>query len=308
MKRYLIQFSSVTFDTRPQILAQEINPEWDDEVRSMWERNKQQIIQGLIQQYGSLKIELKVNNFLQLGREPFSIIAYHNRFLQQSRNAFICGNYYPALTGACALGERILNHLVLHLRDYHKGSKYYKRVYDKKSFDNWDITIEALDEWQVFVSEEVFSAWKSFAIKRLKQHEDISVLNSASSVAELFGKLCDIRNASLHFRIDLDFEDREPALCALHLLQDIIAIQFGIEGPLPWFIPGARGSHFIKKEFENTPFIKEFYLPACELVGPNYKVKQAENSLELEINDPEMYDDVEISDEQFAELLNKSRQ
>ena len=138
-------------------------------------------------------------------------------------------------------------------------------------------------------------------------NENISDLNSSDSVADLFRKLHDIRNDSVHFRADLDLEDREPALRALHLLQDIVAVQFGIEGPLPWFIPGALGHHFIKKEFESNPFIKEFYLPACILVGPKYKVTQSENPYELKVTDPEEYDDVEISDEKFVEFLIKAK-
>jgi len=45
------------------------------------------------------------------------VIAYHNSFLRRVRDAFASGNYYPALTAGCALGERILNHLILDLRE-----------------------------------------------------------------------------------------------------------------------------------------------------------------------------------------------
>lgn len=308
MKRYFVNPFSVSFDTRYYFLAQEIKSEWADDYRKIGEENKQQIRNSLLQQFGSLNIEVKENNFLQLGIEPFSIIAFHNKFLQQCRNSFILGDYYPALTGTCALGERILNHLVLSLRNNYKGSTRYKDVYDKESFDNWDLAIDVLDIWQVFVCDDVFSAWKDFAIKRLKLPDDFSDLNSSKRVVDLFRKLHDIRNASLHFRIDLDFKVREPALRALHLLQDIVSVQFGIEGPLPWFIPGARGYHFIKKEFENNPFIKIFYLPACKLVGPNYKINLNKNTFELEICDLDEYDNVEISDEKFIELLNKARE
>jgi hypothetical protein len=41
------------------------------------------------------------------------------------------GSYYPALTGACALRERILNHLMLTLRD---GEIYLKKDWESNPF------------------------------------------------------------------------------------------------------------------------------------------------------------------------------
>jgi hypothetical protein len=281
-------------------------PEWEDDVKKLWLEHKQSIIASLANQYGAYGIEQKINNYVQLGREAFSVIAFHNKFLNQSRNAFVIGSYYPALTGSCALGERILNHLVLRLRAYHKNSASYKKVHDKKSFDNWDVPIGVLEEWQVFLDGDVFQAWKDFVLKRVKRtNDDTTDLQRATGVADLFRKLQEIRNTSIHFRADLDQEVREPALRALHLLQDIVSVQFGVEGPLPWFISGVRGCTIIKKEFENIPFIKEFYLPACTYVGPKFKIEVYGKT--FQVNDPGPYEDVEISDEQFADLLNEAR-
>jgi hypothetical protein len=295
MKRYYVSLFSVSYDTRSQGLDTEIMPE----------EHKQKIYNELVQQYGSFGIDRKVNNFIQLGKEPFSIIAFHNKFLQQCRNAFVLGSYYPALTGICALGERILNHLVLKLRGYYKNTTSYKNVYSKKSFDKWDHAIKALEEWGIFIDEKVFLAWKEFQIIKVKRPSDNTDLQISSGVADMFRRLCKIRNESIHFSNDLDFEDREPTLRALQLLQDIVAVQFGIEGPLrSWFIPGAKG-YFIKKEFEDNPFIKEFFLPTCAFVGPNFKIEQVGSN--LKVNDPGPYDDTEISDEQFIQLLNYAR-
>jgi hypothetical protein len=306
VKRCLV--FTVSFDTRSQVLALEVKDDWEEKIRHLWIENKQQIVNGLAQEYGIRGIDQKVTNFLELGREPFSVVAFHNRFLRQCRDAFVASNYYPALTGACALGERILNHLVLKLRDYHKGTASYKRVYGKESFDNWNTAINVLEEWQVFVDEDIFSAWQAFIINRVRQSEEETDLHTSSGVADLFRRLYRLRNDSLHFRVDLDIETRGPALRAIQLLQDIVAAQFGIDGPLPWFIPGARGSHFIKEEFEDVPFIREFYLPACVLVGPNYQIERVGDT--LQISDPGPYEEREVSDEQFVELLNavKDRQ
>jgi hypothetical protein len=304
MKRYLV--FAVSFDTRSMILTQEVKDDWEERIRSQWIENKQQVVDGLAQQYGTWNIDTKVANFLELGREPFSVVSFHNTFLRQCRDAFVVGSYYPALTGACALGERILNHLVLRLRDYHKGTASYKRVYDKESFDNWNTAIDVLEEWRVFIDEVIFKDWKAFAINRTRLSKEETDLNTSSGVADLFRRLHDLRNDSLHFRVDLDVETRRPALRAIQLLQDIVAAQFGVEGPLPWFIPGARGQHFIKKEFENNPFIREFYLPACVLVGPDYRIESVGSA--LRVSDPGSYEDEEISDERFVELLNTARE
>jgi hypothetical protein len=304
MKRYLVL--AVGFDTRPWLLAQEVKDDWDDTVRSLWIENKQQVLDGLAEQYGTWNIDAKVADFLELGREPFSVVSFHSTFLRQCRSAFVVGSYYPALTGACALGERILNHLVLKLRDYHKGTASYKRVYDKESFDNWNTAIDVLEEWGVFIDEAVFKDWESFAINRTRLSREETDLNTSSGVADLFRTLHGLRNDSLHFRVDLDEETRQPALRAIQLLQDIVAAQFGVEGPLPWFIPGGRGHHFIKKEFEEAPFIREFYLPACVLVGPNYRMEGVGGA--LRVNDPGPYENTEVTDERFVELLNAARE
>src|SRR3972149_6553409 len=92
-------------------------------------------------------VDPKKENFIAIDSKPFSILAFHNRFFEQIRTSFIIGSYYPALTGACALGERILNHLILTLRDDFKNSPEYKKIYRKKSFDDWDVPISILASW-----------------------------------------------------------------------------------------------------------------------------------------------------------------
>ena len=69
----------------------------------------------VVTRYGAFDAQTKAQNLKDMGNAPFSILAFHNKFLHQIRDSFILGAYYPALTGACALGERILNHLALNL-------------------------------------------------------------------------------------------------------------------------------------------------------------------------------------------------
>lgn len=133
MKRYRI--FSFDFDSRVQSL-EPVQDQWDEKVKQQHIENRENTIKGLATEFGKRNLESKVKNFQDLKSKPFSIAAFHNKFLEQIRKSFVIGGYYPALTGACALGERILNHMVLLLRDYHKESPEYKKLYRKQSFDN----------------------------------------------------------------------------------------------------------------------------------------------------------------------------
>jgi len=179
------------------------------------------------------------------------------------------GSYYPALTAACALGERILNHLVLLLRDDYKTTPEYKNVYAKDSFDKWDVAIDTLSAWNVLLPK----------------------------VAGDFKKLRDRRNDAIHFRPEVDTNDRDLALQAIKGLESILAKQFNAFGPEPWFITDIAGEIYIKKDCENEPFVRKVYLPNCVAVGPDHVVQSV---LPWVIRDDEAYPDVEISDEDFS--------
>jgi len=197
-------------------LKQEVQDTWEPDVKRLWQNNKIQIKEGLIAQFGAFGCHQKIENFIELGASPFSIIAFHNKFLRQAREAFVIGAYYPALIAACSLGERILNQLMLHLRDDYKDTNEYKKVYRKNSFDNWDLAIDTLESWQILLPD----------------------------VAILFRKLKEIRNQSIHFNPETDKNDRELALKAIHKLTEIIVGQFAGFGPLPWIIPKTKGAVF----------------------------------------------------------------
>ena len=57
-------------------------------------QNKQAIEQSLIDGYGNQASEAKRQNFIDLGDKPLSILAFHNRFLEQMQSAFVMGAYY----------------------------------------------------------------------------------------------------------------------------------------------------------------------------------------------------------------------
>ena len=201
-----------------------------------------------------------------------SILAFHNNFHAQARDAFVVGAYYPALTGICALGERVLNHLVLGLRDSHSNTPAYKRIYRKDAFDDWTMVVSVLEGWNVLVPEAV----------------------------EAFGKLEQLRHRSVHFRPEVDTNDRELALEAIRCFTSIVEVQFSAFGRCPWFIPGSKGASYIRKEWESHPFIKLVYLPSCVHVGPYHRLEGENGSGVVE---PVPYPDTEITDEEFLEKL-----
>jgi hypothetical protein len=265
------------FDTRANMLSIDINESWDDHIKNLYQSNKEQIKDGIYCEYGPLNSTRKLRNFIDLGAKPISIVAFHNNFNHQLRNAFIIGSYYPALTAACALGERILNHMILILRDDYKNTPQYKSVYSKESFDNWSIAIDTLEAWGVLTP----------------------------SVKESFKALEEDRNRSLHFNPTTDTNDRSLALDAIKKLNDIISNQFSGFGAQPWFIPDIPGSSFIKKEYENHPFIKKVYIQSCHKVGPYHRLDFKEDK--FFIIDENVYEDKEITDDEFREMFLKGR-
>jgi hypothetical protein len=195
-----------------------IQEQWEPKVKQLHHENKLNIIEGLKTEFGLNDFSAKLTNFIDLGPAPFSIITFHNKFSYQARTAFVMGSYYPALTSICALGERILNHLIRHLREYFKSTEQYKYVYNKDSFDNWGTAIDTLEAWKILLPD------------------------STTALREL----SELRNHSLHFNPETDTNDRVDALNALKLLNQVINTQFGASGSQPWFII-AKGASFIKK-------------------------------------------------------------
>lgn len=275
MKRYRVL--TFDFDTRVHILTQEIRDQWEDEVKRLHRQNKDAIEKNLVSFYGAEAQEAKRQNFIELGDKPLSILAFHNRFFEQIRTAFVIGAYYPALTAVCALGERILNHLLLILRDNYKHTPEYKAVSRKDSFDNWDVPIDTLESWNVLLPD----------------------------VTKEFRRLKDMRHKAIHFRPEVDRNDRALALEAIRCLREIIRNQFSAFGSQPWFITSIPGEIYIKKSWESNPFIQKVYLPNCLAVGPRHQVKALVP--QIVVKDSFQYEEREVTDEEFSELRNKQK-
>ncbi|UVK51726.1 hypothetical protein DBIPINDM_005030 [Mesorhizobium sp. AR02] len=261
---------SFDFDSTSLILK---DPEehWEDEVKRVHNENRTQLIERLKHEHGTRHIENIVKNAADLGPKSMSVLAYHNTLHEQARRAFVTGAYYPALVAACALGERILNHLVLDLRHSFKSSPHYRNLYRKKSFDNWPIVISALTDWKVL----------------------------ADGVGAEFLLLGELRNRSIHFNPDTYHLLRDDALDALQRLDHIISNQFGYFGRQPWFIEGTPGAQFVKRSYENDPFVRAYIIPHSGFVGLLYGMELSPDAgwRHLDYAD---YGHEELSDEEFA--------
>ncbi len=269
MKRYRIV--PMDFDSRALTLDK-IQDNWDENVKELHRYNQERLIANLKAEFGELAFDAKLANFKELGAKPFSVIAFHNQFLTQARQAFAHCLYYPALTGTCALGERILNHLVLGLRDCYKSHPLYKKVYQKKSFDNWLLAIEVLIEWGVLTPEAATS----------------------------FQLLHEKRNNALHFNQPTEINDRQLALEAIKNIEEIVSHQFSGFGQLPWLLP-APGECYIKKQYESLPFVQLIYLPNCAYLGHKHVVTSV---FPWTFQDYD-YPNQEISDEEFLRLRSE---
>lgn len=231
---------SFDFDARPRDLLETPGEDWSEEALKQWQARRAQLVTSLSVEFGSRNIDRKVEDFAAFGAKPFSIVAHHNVMFDHVRTAFISGAYYAALTGGCALGERILNHLMLDLRDHFRGAPEYKDVYRKNSFDRWSIVIDTLEAWQVLLPETVIA----------------------------FRELERLRNRSIHFNPETASQLREDSLSASRLLTRIIEQQFCAFGLQPWFIEGTLGAGFIKREWESNPFVAHYYCAKNVHVGP----------------------------------------
>lgn len=274
MKRYRI--FCFDFDSRATHLSLEIQESWDEIVKEQHRKNREITKQGLIFEYGKHHIDQKIKNFLELGSKPFSIIAFHNTFFEEARTAFVMGAYYPCLTSVCALGERILNHLILLLRDDYKDTAEYRRVYSNDSFDDWTLAINTLVAWKIL---------------RPKVEQD-------------YRALMKMRHKAIHFRPETDSNAKDLALEAFHCMQQIIAGQFSGFSDEPWTfcVPGEL---YIKKEWEGDPFVKKVFLPNCAYVGPLNTVEG--DFPNWKVVDANEYIDCDISDDEFSDLRSGKR-
>lgn len=273
MQRYrLINFD---YDSTPMLLD-EPNDDWEPHIKLQHIQNKRQTEIRLKSEFGEKNITTKIERLKEIGVKPFSIVSYHNKFLQEIRNSYIMGYNYTALVASCTLIERILNHLILDLREYYKSEPNYLKISRKGSFSKWEETAQILKDWNVI----------------------------SQDLADLFSRAEGLRNESIHFNLITSTETKTKALQAISDLQWIIQEQFSASNQQYYFMH--PGEIYIKKEFENTPFVKEYILPCCSLVFPNHRLS-FDQGWKVNFNEP-MNSVNDDTDGKFLEIRRKALQ
>lgn len=232
---------SLDYDTRNVVLDLVIEDDWDPDIKALWEDNKQQIRAGLMAELGPLGAEHKLDNYRAMGPAPWSVMFGHTILLRQIRSAFAHGDYFPALVGSCALGERILHQLVHALRaDYvnHRGTT--KRIRSGNLGNEWGSLITVLHRWGVF----------------------------SEQTAEVYRRLEEYRHQAVHFDAELKASEREPALTALLALQEIVEQVFASHGGPPRYIADTPGVPYLALQAEQEPLVRRILVPNCVLVSP----------------------------------------
>lgn len=201
--------------------------------------HKQEIKKHLENKWWANDFDKKIERFIKLDLSFIGVPDEYYHLLQPIISSYCCGYFYPAMTSAWALWERILNRLLIKLREYYKKSKHYKKIYNKRSFDKWEYPIEVLKDWWV-ISDEV---------------------------AKLFLKLKKYRNDSIHYNEGYDFENNSHA--AIKILAQIIDSQFNYMSRKDLFwVFDIPGEIWLKTDVVEMPFVKEFILPHCSLLWP----------------------------------------
>ncbi|MHC4145399.1 MAG: hypothetical protein ACYSWW_25095 [Planctomycetota bacterium] len=215
-------------DTRARILN-------NDAIKNSHES----IIKGLKDEWGEFEFPKKLKRFKGLDLSFLGIPEEYYNLLWDVVSSYCCGRFYPAMTSAGALGERILNRLIIKTRDYHKTSPHYKKIYRKSSFDQWGKPISILKEWGVI----------------------------SPDVAKSFNRLKKFRNDSIHYSDGYEFETNSHD--AVAALAEIIDGQFNYEKRQDLFwVFHVPGEILLKSEKVDEPFVKEFVLPHCALITP----------------------------------------
>ena len=196
--------------------------------------------QHFIEIFGIEDFDNKLKRFIDIDLNVIGLPEEYYKMLKAIVESYSCGYFYPAMIGAGALGERVLNRLIIKTRTYYKSSPHYKTIYKKDSFDNWDKIILILCDWNIISKE----------------------------MGNMFSKLQTYRHRSVHYNENYNFEIN--AQDAIKILIKIIKKLFDISERADIFwVCNSPGEVLVKSTVLNDPFVIEFILPNCKLVLPS---------------------------------------
>jgi hypothetical protein len=150
-------------------------------------------------------------------------------------------------------------------------------VRSRDSFDDWTAAITVLHGWGVLTDE----------------------------LAEKYRQLEGLRHQAVHYTPSVAAAEREPALTALRLLQEIIEGIFSPLGGPPHYIEDTPGASFFALEAEQLPLIKRVFLPRAVLVSPAHRLdfRPEGDRIVMDVYDDADYDPRPLSDAEFAAAL-----
>ena len=252
------RITSFVLDTRVNVLKQDLPHEEHERTARHFKA-----------EWGELGFDSKLERFKKLDLAFIGIPEEYYELLMSVVSAYCCGYFYPAMTGAGSLGERILNRLIIKTRDHFTSSKHYKKIWNKQSFDQWDFPVGVLKEWNII----------------------------SDGIANSFLELKTFRNDSIHYNDGYDFESNSHQ--AIKALADIINGQFNyINRKDLFWIFDMPGEIWLRSKVKSDPFVIEFVLPHCVQLTP-YCEPTANPPVrgDLIVLDP-------FSDEEFIKLRN----
>ncbi|MFH1559910.1 MAG: hypothetical protein ABID84_00640 [Chloroflexota bacterium] len=228
---------------------------------------RHELRQELEIEFGARDIDAKVERFLEASPPWIRPIWPNLNPEHEIYNAYVLGAYYPALVGACCLGEAILNELVVRLREHFKNTPSYKKVYRKDSFQDWDLAISVLLEWEVF----------------------------DTTLADSYRQLSTLRKQAAHPKVLSDVQSKSKE--ALKLYSGMMNKLFGPGENVVFWCPGEM---YIKREKETDPLVIEFFIPSCDYVGFKHTIRLVNGGMQyVDFDD---YEDKFVDDAEFRRL------
>lgn len=227
-----LRLTKFTFDTRSNLIKHV--PSYEEDFK----KSMQSV-------YGAADLDKKLERWANISKTQIWIVDEYNEVIDEIVSSYIAGYYYCATVSACCLTERILNRLVIKLKNYHKESDFYKKIYNwEEKIQNWDLLTKILEDWSVL---------DEFQITLCK-------------------KLHQLRTNTVHYVPGGNFvKSAEESITAI---LSLIESLFGVfcRKDIFWIF-NIPGEIWVKENVQDLPFVKEFILPACNECASVYQVQ-----------------------------------
>lgn len=242
--------------------------EAEPDIRAQADRNREAHIDRLRYLHGEANLEAVIVNIQALGADPWSTIGWHLKMWAEVRHAFVSGVYFPAAVGAGALGERVLNHMLIDLSD-DCATERDRTGIEAQQAPTYSAALDILERWDVLEPR----------------------------AAQLFEQLRGIRNNLVHFNQNLYADERGCCLEAVTVLRDALDSQFGVFVRRR-LISGTPGSMFVRKAVEDEPFFRHYLAPVMPYVSPHHGIRlDTETGLWLTAAEEPVHAEVDTDDE-----------